>query len=116
MLIQLVLAGGCEAGGDDGQHVGSRCLGHLALLDGFLGGDAAGAGVYGNAAVYLVDYGFQNQLLLLCVQDVAFAVGSEGEQGVNAALDLTVYLAAQLGDVDALILVHGGDDWGDNAF
>ena len=116
VLVQLVLACGGKAGGDDGQHVRAQGLGHLALLDGLFGGDAAGAGIDGDAAVALFDDGAQDQLLLLAVQDVALTVGAKAENGVDAALDLAVDLGPQLGHVDGLVVVHRGDDRGDDAF
>ena len=116
VLVQLVLAGGGKAGGDDGQHVRAQGLGHLALLDGLFGGDAAGAGIDGDAAVGLLDDGAQDQFLLLAVQDVALAVGAEAENGVDPALDLAVDLGPQLSHVDGLVIVHRGNDRRDDAF
>ena len=116
VLVQLVLAGGGKAGGDDGQHVRAQRLGHLALLDGLPGGDAAGAGIDGHAAVAFLDDGPQHQFLFLAVEDVALAVGAKAEDGVDAALDLAVDLGPQLGDVDGLVVVHRGDNRGDDAF
>ena len=116
VVIQLLLAGQSEAGGDDGQDVRAHLLGALAHVDGVAGGDAAGAGIHGDTALHLVDGGLQDLLLLLQAQDVTLAVGAEGEDAVDAAGDLPLDLVAQLGDVHALILrVHGSDDGRDNA-
>src|SRR5699024_12777951 len=52
----------------------------------------------------------------LAVQDVALAIGAEAENGVDPALDLAVDLGPQLGHVDGLVIVHRGNDRGDDAF
>ena len=115
VVIQFLLAGHGEAGGDDGQHIGAQFLGPLAHVDGVPGGDAAGAGVHGHPAFHLVDGGLQDLFLLFHAQDVTLAVGAEAEQAVNAAGDLPLDLIAQLGNVDALIRgVHGGDNGSDD--
>ena len=109
MVIQFLLACHSEAGGDDGQCVRTHFLSALAHVNSVLGGDAAGACVDGDTAAHLVDGGFQDFFLLLQAQDVAFAVGAEGEDAVYTALDLALHLVAQLGDVDGLVSVHGGN-------
>ena len=118
VVVQFLLAGQSEAGGDDGQHIGAHLLGPLAHVDGVGGGDTAGAGIHGDTALHLIDNGFQNLFLLLQAQDVAFAVGAEGEQAVDAACQQPLHLIAQLRVIDglAVIVVHGGQNGRNDAF
>lgn len=116
VVVQLLLAGQGKAGGDDGQGVRAQLLGPLAQVDGVPGGDAAGSGVDGDAALDLVHGGLQNLLLFLQAEDVRLAVGAEGKNAVDAAGDLPLNLVAELRNVDAFVLgVHGGDDRGNDA-
>ena len=85
VVVQLLLGGQCEAGGDDGQCICAHLLGALTQADGLGGGDAAGACVNGDAALDLVDDGSQDLLLLLEGQSVGFAVGAHGEDAMHAA-------------------------------
>ena len=110
VVIQLLLAGQGEAGGDDGQDIGAHLLGPLAHVDGITGRDTAGAGIHGDSALHLVDGGLQDLLLLLHAQDIALAVGAEGENAVDAAGNLPLDLVAQLRDIHALISAHRGND------
>ena len=116
VVIELLLAGQGEAGSDDGQRVRPHLLGSPAEVHGVPGGDAAGAGVDGDPALYLIHSGLQDLLLLLHAEDVGLAVGAKGEDPVDAAGDLPLDLVAELGDIDALVRgVHGGDDRWDDA-
>ncbi len=118
VVVQLLLAGQGEAGGDDGQHVRAQLLSPLAHVDGVGGGDAAGPGVDGDTALDLIDDGFQNLFLLLQAENVALAVGAEGEQAVDAAGEQPLHLVAQLLMIDGLVViaVHGGQNGRNDAF
>ena len=118
VVVQLLLGGQCEAGGDDGQGICAHLLGALAHADGLGGGDAAGACVNGDAALDLVDDGSQDLFLLLKGEGVSLAVGAHGEDAMHAACQQTLHLLTQSLVVDSLlvIVVHRGDYRRDNAF
>ena len=118
VVVQLLLGGQCEAGGDDGQGICAHLLGAPAHADGLGGGDAAGACVNGDAALDLVDDGSQDLFLLLKRESVSLAVGAQREHAVDAACQQTLDLLTQSLVVDGLlvIVVHGGNYRRDNAF
>ena len=118
MVVQLLLGSQCEAGSDDGQCICAQLLGALAQADGLGGGDAAGACVNGDAALYLIDDSGKDLLLLLEGQSIGFAVGAHGEDAMHAACQQALHLLAQSLMIDRLlrVIVHGGDYRRDNAF
>ena len=116
-LVQLLLGGQREAGGDDGQCICAHLLGAPAHADGLGGGDAAGACVNGDTALDLVDDGSQDFFLLLKREGVSLAVGTQREHAVDAACQQALDLLTQSLMVDGLlgVIVHGGDHRRDNA-
>ena len=102
--------------GDDREHIRAQRFAHQGLADGVPGADAAGACVDGDAALYFVDDDGENLLLFLLIQDIALAVGAEGEDSMDAVFDHPVHLAAELLLVDGFILIHGGDDGNNDTF
>ena len=116
VVIHFFLRSHGKAGGDDGQDVGTQISSTLAQLNGLTGGDAAGACVNGNAALDLIHAGLDDGQLLVEGQRVGLAVGADGEDAVDAALDQALDLLAEDFQIDGLIGVHGGQDGGDDAF
>ena len=116
VVVHLFLRSHGEAGGDDGQDVGTQVGSTLAQLNGLAGGDAAGTCVNGNTALDLIHTGLDDGQLFVKGQCVGLAVGANGEDAVDAALDQTLDLLAEDFQVHGLIGVHGGQDGGDDAF
>ena len=78
----------------------------MGLADGISGADAAGSRIHGDAALHFVDDDGENLLLFFFIQDIALAVGPEGENSVDAAFDHPAHLIAELLLADGLVLVH----------
>ena len=118
VVVQLLLGSQCKAGGDDGQRICAQLLSTLAHADGLCGGDAAGTGIHGHAALDLIDDGLQHLFLLMEGQGIGLAVGAHGENAMDAACQQTLHLIAQLCMVDRLfrVIVHRGNYRRDDTF
>ena len=116
MVIQLILGDGGEVGADDGQHVHAQLLGLLGQADGVGGAGHTGTGVHGDTAVGGLDHGLDDPQLLILGLNVGLAVGAQAEDTVHTGGNLTVYLILDFLKIQGLVIVHGGDHCGNDAF
>mgnify|MGYP002596447948 CR=1 FL=1 len=69
-----------------------------------------------DTAVGGLDHGLNDPQLLVLGLNVGLAVGTQAEDTVHTGGDLTVYLILDFLKIQGLVIVHGGDHCGNDAF
>ena len=116
VTVQLLLIQRCEIRRDNGQHIYADLLRRQRQINGILRAHTAGPCIDRYPSSCLIHTDAHDPLFLLRTEDIELSVGTQAEDAVYPGSNMPVHLIADLGLIDASILVHGGSHGGNDTF